>query len=1648
MKKILWTLLCVGWISGSAQSVEENLQKYWRYRERLVKDFVKVGEFEGNSLVISARSIGFAYDGAPLNDDGLKPSRIYFQDATIYQGHYLLTLATEYQLLQHILSTTSNSSEYSAALSKLKGTRSEIYFALNAIDRLGDYFIQTTPMSVGFENTGIHSRDDVKSYHHEFYEEDYSEIFDRNADFILTHSDAHPIEMWGPNAGQVNPNNGGNVMSLDQITSMFTGLMAVYRLVGSEMVQPNAEFTALNLKAEARNIALKIIDYVIKPVEGCGDNCYSFNIYHPNDIFRPAGYELTFEAPFLINIAYNFDHPLWVQKVQSNDVHDMKLAIQVHPQEVIDLINGTDSPGLAFGLFCHNPLLDLAEEKLATKMPITVATIEYAPLFYLYENVQSQWVDFSVGGQPCMTIGSELGTLLESFNFDVEGILCDNLNLRTLLAEHLILNNVAFWGPLALEQIFGLENGYFCLPNDENGNSVRARINDDNVHIFCELSAVANAWNPQYFQWIADQSGMHWIGMLRSVLYPGSTPIANLSKSTIENLYLNTAPCEGPWDDPQTLNLPTANTTEGWRAANRLFHPSDASLGIPDRSFRGEFSGIDYMVYHNLYHCLWNEELPSFFSDSGCECLEEMTETSNLNLPLLVEPKFQFYDDYSINAPSYLSHDLTVFGDGVVDVKNDLVICSPEGTSTELVVQGNAILKLYAGYEMNINSNSSVIIEDGAQFYAGIYPLEDILEDNASWIRIKNGAKLEIRDGATFNPYVRLKVIVEDGGKFIVNDSEVNFSNGCDNCLIEVVGENARMEVTNSTINNPSQNNVVLNVFNGAHFDANGSTIDISPGYFILNDNVEVTAVNSHLRFGNGECRAYKSQIDLIHSVLTLDNQDAFLYFNSDLHLNNSTVKLNNSKLNLRQGYQENAVIDNADSRLFATNGIIELNGEESQLDLFNSIIQITDNSELLFHSPSSLVNGKITVRGNSNEDVFMYQNSVLRINGRSKNYPMLQINDGSEFWLPGNNGKLFISNAGIDLTNGGKIWCGHRLELNNVNAFDDGNNGFSGSLDCWGNHSILGYSDFNNVGFKGYGSSVSVTSSNFFGAQSLIDLEGGSYRVTRSKFYDSGVFSRKLESNSTISQSEFLHNPEHVMDYGVNDQSLVEILVSNCSFKNYGYGVFKVGGSFSSRCSEYSSCFVGVFLEAAALNMSATTSAGYNNFFDNDINIEANQMLTYNLDKGFNSFEPFNACNIWTTSLIPFEGEFLDIPASSNIWTVENDYHVSNLDPTETGYYCYSGSYVSSNYELRFWDPSPATSNACPTEKPTVKPPSRKNSVLSQSDLNESWTNEDPSYRNDSDVPVLITEHFNNIALDSALTFAASHLELYDSTGNDAEAVALFYEIISSDLDRQDLYTRELLDWGVNMMKNGIEGMFFTGELSPSANSTSFEAPVQSYVDVLNMCTDTLLTTSTYRRQFELELLKGQLFITLSRPELAREIFVNLNACSVDSLEQVSLNKWREEAERCISLNSQLSQGFALDSISTEISVADYPEATEMNSSNYYFGTTIYDPNTLVFVSCGNDPSYRALFIDNVNAELYPNPATDMVTVRADWGDEKITDVVLLDSFGRILKTENVSLTGSVVYVLELPSNLSSGMYFIQFRGMNKMRSMNFIKQ
>ncbi|TAL62360.1 MAG: T9SS type A sorting domain-containing protein [Bacteroidetes bacterium] len=112
MKKrqiLILLLLLISCLPCNAQTAEQNHDKYWFYRYRLIRNFVKIGNCQGCSIPADAR--GF--------DDY---SSLHFGDGPEL-GWYVAMLATEYKLL---VDHNQDASE----------TIKELYYALEAINRL------------------------------------------------------------------------------------------------------------------------------------------------------------------------------------------------------------------------------------------------------------------------------------------------------------------------------------------------------------------------------------------------------------------------------------------------------------------------------------------------------------------------------------------------------------------------------------------------------------------------------------------------------------------------------------------------------------------------------------------------------------------------------------------------------------------------------------------------------------------------------------------------------------------------------------------------------------------------------------------------------------------------------------------------------------------------------------------------------------------------------------------------------------------------------------------------------------------------------------------------------------------------------------------------------------------------------------------------------------------------------------------------------------------------------------------------------------------------------------------------------------------------------------------------------------------------
>ncbi len=136
MKFLLFVIYIFSATFTFCQSPIENLEKYWTYRDRLRKNFLKIGDQAGESIPMTARRVDWAFSGqdaSPWPD----ARAVYYSDATIYLGHYIMVLATEYKLTNdQILAGISDDEAFAAMTNQKTQTQNELYYALQAINRI------------------------------------------------------------------------------------------------------------------------------------------------------------------------------------------------------------------------------------------------------------------------------------------------------------------------------------------------------------------------------------------------------------------------------------------------------------------------------------------------------------------------------------------------------------------------------------------------------------------------------------------------------------------------------------------------------------------------------------------------------------------------------------------------------------------------------------------------------------------------------------------------------------------------------------------------------------------------------------------------------------------------------------------------------------------------------------------------------------------------------------------------------------------------------------------------------------------------------------------------------------------------------------------------------------------------------------------------------------------------------------------------------------------------------------------------------------------------------------------------------------------------------------------------------------------------
>jgi hypothetical protein len=796
-------------------------------------------------------------------------------------------------------------------------------------------------------------------------------------------------------------------------------------------------------------------------------------------------------------------------------------------------------------------------------------------------------------------------------------------------------------------------------------------------------------------------------------------------------------------------------------------------------------------------------------------------------------------------------------------------------------------------------------------------------------------------------------------------------------------------------------------------------------------------------------------------SILIENNAEMILFTDAEIRIDGGLIHIKKGgKLIIRSN-------GNGD-----TEALIELLQADSRILLDGGEI-VVENGLTFKVNHNGQVGGYVEVTGHDAHNVALQNNATFALIGNGKDDLILKIQHNADLWTTaGTTGTLLLDKGWVDMSHSGSIWTKHRFKASNLKIEDVFyQDGLEPASIYITNQTVctLYNCDFDRVYFYTWRTHSSIHTCSFKGITDGIKITEGSYNIQNSLFDGTNIRSNSLSHLSLIQGSHFI-NQNHA--HALSDESLVEIRMSQSSIQNSEFGLYKLGGKLSLKCNDFRH-ITGSALEISngSINASTTSAGGYNQFENVGTCISLDLASSIDLFKGYNNLSGYHDyciqgtmsgkhlcvdCQSWHDASYNYWGAAS--PFGSGFQTATGLYTPDMSEVMISVYYVQQNSLCHINTpngagmgcELKFMDSSPTLPVACGSGKPVVR---KQKNMTTQQDPSLRQQNEmHPSALRDEVYdpgnPLLSTTHFNGITLDSALVYAASQMEMFDSLGSDAYANELFHEILTSGLDRNNSDIRWRMTWGRYHMKGCIENMFVQNELQKANNTTSFEQPVQYYVDVLNTMTDTLLTDSTYKEQFYLELDKGQLLRTIGQSLMAREAFIHLDDCQLDAPEQLALNNWLLEVDQEISLGQQyLDQGASPNQILLVIDTSQYELPMPYASSNYYFGMWIESPNSHTFMTCGSDLEFRSFASNDSQNKwlLFPNPNHGVMHVRSD--SDLPADIDIYDTNGSLVWTQKVQFNGINQETLLEAKELVPGVYQLLIRQGHTKQFMRFVK-
>lgn len=724
-------------------------QKYWTMRERFRKYFISIGKNEGQSIPVAKRQNG--------NYGGNRCSNLYsnssgwmsWGDATGYLGDYMATLATEYALLVQEGKNTA-------------ATLNELYYAINALDRLDGFAEFTFDPSKSINYNGFFLRDDVTQSTVGIWNNEYDNVGVQDPMFNYRCLDSDRQK----NLNDVTrENNCTNEPSVDQIVTIFQGFSFIKKYVPNIYVKPTPQDAGFNIIDKIQAITSNIMEY-----------------------------------------ASGADRQLLIADHKSELVYN-----QLNPSTFF-----FSSPALGFGIAY---ISDCANNDVRSNW-VLINPVTHRKVGTCSEDTENQDI------RPFAWVVAKIGEQLTNNTYtdrDIHHEVVDQLNDGYYCLDahdyHIPLSWIKSHVWDALEQLPAINDEYVvvykgvslqtkpvCFKINNNSETIDISSLARNVYLMEALASMSGSWSHSNVNKFANQYHHENMDLIYACL--NNTTPQNSQSHYID--LLSKLSCDGP------RNYGAADFTSFWNNGNSFEHPTYDNFNT-DTYSHGEYNANDWMWLYNMYRLKFGSSSFPSYEDVSCNCKKSPTLEANtnsgtgeLNTSITLKRIFKDYLKLGISLKEFNQGSLYIQNNKTLTNETEFTICgnvyiSGNGTlintgkptnedSIKITVRNSSGIFVQTNGTLDVGKNTKVVIQKLGKLVSG--------GTNAKII-IRNGGKLIIEPGAFLELNNGGKLIVEDGGQVIIHTKIASGGNSSENGIltynqgaeIQLKGDNAILEL-------------------------------------------------------------------------------------------------------------------------------------------------------------------------------------------------------------------------------------------------------------------------------------------------------------------------------------------------------------------------------------------------------------------------------------------------------------------------------------------------------------------------------------------------------------------------------------------------------------------------------------------------------------------------------------------------------------------------------------------------------------------------------------------------------------------------------------------------------------------------------------